>query len=58
MFLDFPCLLPFCCMLIINCVNAQFCFEIMLFVEWEENKMIVDNYFNILSENITMTGQI
>lgn len=30
----------------------------MLFVEWEENKVIVDNYFNILSENITMTGQI
>lgn len=30
----------------------------MLFVEWEENKMIVDHYFNISSVNITMTGQI
>lgn len=30
----------------------------MLFVELEENKVSIDHYFNIPSENITMTGQI
>lgn len=41
-----------------NSVNSQFCFALMPFVEWEENKVIVDHYFSLPSENISMTGEL
>lgn len=40
----------------VTCVSSHFCFKLMLFVEREENKIIVD-HCNIHSENTMMTGQ-